>query len=194
MIVAVILSIAITICFFAFTVYAWSDLGELRDVQLEMVGSTRTAEEARALEEHLERDPNDRDAHLILASYYGNARFEAPQADRDAMREGYYGHTLWLIQHAPENWASTHLYPRDGEAYEEARRLWMQNIDTRADDPRVLMNAARFFDDTDPSLAEEILRKGQALEPDNPGWSEQINELRLANPPIVESDDEALNE
>ena len=179
MIVAVILSIALSICFFAFTVYAWSDLGELRDVQLEMAGSTRTAEEALALEEQLERNPDNRDAHLILAWYYANARHEAPDVDRDAMREGYYRHTLWLIQYAPENWTSIHLYPRDGEAYEEARRLWMQNIETRADDPKVLMNAAKFFDNTDAALAEEILRKGQALEPYNPEWSEEINELSL---------------
>ncbi len=157
----------------------WRDMGEFYDRQLEMVGSTRTSEEAQALEERLERNPGDRDAHVILAWYYAGARFEVPEDEQDAMREGYYRHTLWLVEHAPENFASILLFPRDGEAYEEARRLWLQNIETGSDDPKTLMNAAKFFDGTDPTLAEGLLQKGQALEPDNPEWREELSRLRV---------------
>ncbi len=176
---ALVGSIAITVCFSIFLASVWSELGSFRDHNLEMTGMTRTPEEAQALEKQLERNPDNRDAHVILAAYYGGARFEVPEGDQDAMRQAYYRHTLWLIEHAPENFAAILLFPRDGEAYKEARRLWQRNIETKADDPRVLINAASFFDDTDPALAEEILRKGQALEPDNPEWKEEITKLHL---------------
>lgn len=171
------LCVALCIGFISLIVMMWSGLGEFYNTQLSMVGSTRTPDEAQALETRLERTPGDRDTHVILAWYYAGARFEVPEDDRDAMREGYYRHTLWLVEHAPEDFASILLFPRDGEAYEEARRLWLQNTETGSDDPRVLMNAARFFDVTDPALAEELLQKGQALEPDNPEWGARLNKL-----------------
>lgn len=175
---ALMVSVAIPICFSWLLASNWASLGELHDFMLSGVGSTRTPDEARALEERLERTPGDRDTHVILAWYYAGARFEVPEDEQDAMREGYYRHTLWLVQHAPENFASILLFPRDGEAYEEARHLWLENIETGSGDPKVLMNAARFFDATDPTLAEDLLQKGQALEPDNPEWGERLKILR----------------
>jgi hypothetical protein len=173
------LCVALCIGFISLIVMMWSGLGEFYDTQLSMVGSTRTPDEAQTLEKRLENSPGDRDTHILLAWYYAGARFEDPVERQDVMREGYYRHTLWLVEYAPENFASILLFPRDGEAYEEARRLWLQNIETGSDDPKVLMNAAKFFDATDPTLAEELLQKGQALEPHNPEWREELGKLRL---------------
>jgi multisubunit Na+/H+ antiporter MnhB subunit len=171
------LCMALSIGFISLVVMMWSGLGEFYDTQLSMVGSTRTPKEAQVLEKQLDRNPGDRDTHVILAWYYAGARFEVPVEERDDTREAYYRHTLWLIQYAPECWASVLLFPRDGDAYVEARRLWLGNVETRANEPQVLMNAARFFDETEPEIAEEILRKGKTLEPDNLEWDARLNKL-----------------
>jgi hypothetical protein len=41
----------------------------------------------------------------------------------------------------------------------------------------VLGNAAGFFTVADPRIAEDLLRKAQALDPGNPKWSERLGHL-----------------
>jgi len=57
---------------------------------------------------------------------------------------------------------------RDTGSYEQARNLWLQQIEFHAHDPQILGNAARFFLLPDRERAEDLLKEAQSLDPTNP--------------------------
>ncbi|MCG8458278.1 MAG: hypothetical protein MI919_18530, partial [Holophagales bacterium] len=92
-------------------------------------------------------------------------------------------HLIWLVQQYPANEEAAVLtrqlrpLPYD-EAFELARRLWLEQVERYPFDPRVQANAARFFSLDDRELAEELLERAASLEPQNPDWSRQLELLR----------------
>ena len=159
----------------------WPEIREIHEFGLSTAGMLITPGDAAILEEKLARDENNVDARIELASFYefGAAPDEMSEHDRNALREKYYRHALWLIQHSAQTSAFIHIRERDGDAYEQAKRLWLKNVEGYGDDARVLSNAADFFEVNDRAQALEILQKGNALEPDNPEWNQRITVLEL---------------
>jgi hypothetical protein len=75
---------------------------------------------------------------------------------------------------------------RDGEAYDQARRLWLARLGADPANATLLGNAADFFIHRDPALCEELLRRAEALEPRSPEWPERLaHHYGLAVRPLV---------
>ena len=97
------------------------------------------------------------------------------KADREARRR----HALWFIRHLPTSEVAGTPYVEldpflDPAAYDEARTAWVLHLEEHAGDPPLLWNAASFFTHGDPALAGRLLRKGRALQPDEPRWTSEL--------------------
>jgi tetratricopeptide (TPR) repeat protein len=134
-------------------------------------------EQARALEEALKAKPDDLVARSVLLEYYFLRGWRS-----EPVRERRQAHALWVIANHPEAAIAGRpqvqlLHPRDAEAYQRAKALWTDHVKSRPRDTRILGNAASFLLIRDRDLAEQILTQAQALEPQNPVWSERLGHL-----------------
>ena len=136
-----------------------------------MAGINLTAEEAEALEERLERNPQDLQARSQLVVYY------FPRSHLDpAARRIHSEHALWLIQNAPQAdvLASPHAQIQpffDASGYNTGKSAWLGHIEREPDNVTFVAHAANFFSPvTDRELVVETLQKVQSLEPDNFKW------------------------
>jgi beta-lactamase regulating signal transducer with metallopeptidase domain/tetratricopeptide (TPR) repeat protein len=129
-----------------------------------------TPADADALEAKLLDDPEDFSARRDLLVYYGFR-------DRGAKEK----HVLWIIEHHPEFSASgpeMRLDPvMEGSAYERGKTLWLKNAQENPTNALILRNAAAYFMIYDHATAEDLLKKAQALEPQNPAASAQLGQL-----------------
>ena len=144
--------------------------------RLAMEGHQLSQEQAQGLEAALQAAPEDLSIRAKLIGYYCG-QFGQRQA-----RQACQLHVLWVIRNHPEaELAGTHyfclLQPLDGEACEQAAKLWKQQTARHPTDPSVLGNAAAFFLLGDATLTEELLKKGEALEPANPRWPERLGQV-----------------
>lgn len=139
--------------------------------------SRLTAQECEKLEEEFEKDQQNLSLRIKLLGYYSSKRFTS-----DPARKAYQQHVLWIIENKPEiHIAGTpyaELHPvLDKEVYLDAKTLWLEQIEKHADDTRVIGNAANFFFIHERSLAEELLKKAQTLDPQNPKWPQKLAHL-----------------
>ncbi len=147
--------------------------------------SSDAASRAEAL---LETSPDDLEARVQLIGYYFLSSEPAAQAKRNA-------HIHWLISHHPEVGLSAYariiedMWP---EAYEEGKRRWQLVVAERPDDTAVLKNASTFLFLFDPALAEEMVRRGAVLEPDEADWHTSLARLRMLAARGAESDADRL--
>src|SRR5262249_38920765 len=131
-----------------------------------------SGEEVRAIEQLLLERPDDEQRDLLLAYYTAHTR----RADR-------LRHCLWLVEHRPASTLHNPYYAKISaedsplnsmEAFQAARSLWLQHVELRANEPRVLYNAAPFVAQFDPNLAERLVLQGRELEPKNRKWDETL--------------------
>jgi len=131
-----------------------------------------SASEAEALEKSLHDHPDDLAMHEHLISYYFEAEIESQAPELEQKRER---HVLWLIEHHPEA-EFTHspeafIMPTEAGGspggHEEAKQLWLKEVDLHGENPQVLMNAAHFAMLFDGKLAEGFLERALVLNPDD---------------------------
>ena len=139
--------------------------------------------EAEALEAALAKNPADLAVRTKLLVYYshGRGRSEQPEA-RLARRR----HILWLIEHHPASEAvglphvtidpAGHIMA-DKDGYEQASKLWLQQVQRYGNDAAVLGNAARFFVLPDKVQAEALYKRAQQAAPRDPKWSRGLGVL-----------------
>jgi len=144
---------------------------------LTMQGRKLSSEEVKKLEEKLEANPEDLVSRAKVLGWYSQKRFSSESA-----RKARHKHILWLIQnHADAQITGTHeagLDPvLDKKVYYEAKKLWLKQTEAHKKSTAVLGNAANFFLIHDEKIAEELLKKAQALEPKNPEWSQRLGHL-----------------
>ncbi|MBA7673155.1 hypothetical protein ES703_81343 [subsurface metagenome] len=144
---------------------------------LAMEGGKLSSEEAKKLEDKLKANPNDLLSRTKLLGYYSRKRFQS-----DFARQARQRHIMWIIQNRPDakiaGRPDTSLNPvLDGEMYYEAKKLWLKQVETHKENTAILGNAAHFFIIHDRDVAENLLKKAQALEPDNPEWSKRLGHL-----------------
>ena len=95
-------------------------------------------------------------------------------------------HILWLIANHPGHelagsWGAR-IFPTDNDrdadpfGYAQAKALWLQTVKKPSVPTAVLANASTFFQVADKPLAEELLLRAQALEPDKK-WSVRLGHL-----------------
>ncbi len=144
-------------------------------IRYQVAGMRMSAEEAEALEARLAEDPDDLAAHAQLASYYMAQR-------SDAGREGRASHALWIIRHHPATEVAGIPACQlndvlDGEAFDQARDLWLEQVEAHGDEPQVLGNAAGFLLHADREMAEELLTRAKELDQANPEWPRKLGQL-----------------
>jgi tetratricopeptide (TPR) repeat protein len=144
---------------------------------LAMKGFDLSAEEAKELQKQSDADPEDLESRIPLLTYYFGESYQSPDA-----KKSHQELALWFIEKHPEleitgdpqAGINQHLNP---EGYAKAKSLWLANIDKHKNNARVLSHAARFFLLPDKTVAEDLLKKAQSLEPENPQWSMQLGHL-----------------
>jgi hypothetical protein len=144
-----------------------------------MEGMKLSEDEAQQLEETLKHKPEDLSIRTKLLGYYFTRRFRSEWIDSIRERE-----VLWIIQHHPEARIAGLPYAQldvisSASDYQAGATLWKQQVANHTNEPRVLRNAANFFILHDRAVAEDLLKKGAALEPENPEWPRALGHLYL---------------
>lgn len=132
---------------------------------------------AQQLEDTLKQTPDDLSIRTKLLGYYSQRQFQSESARKIRQQ-----HVLWIIQNHPESEIAGLRFAGldpvlDGEVYEQGATLWRQQVTDHASDATILRNAAAFFLLHDRTFAEDLLKKGAALEPNNPYWAERLGHL-----------------
>ncbi len=140
-------------------------------------GRNLSREEVGRLEEALKAQPGDLALRTRLLGYYFTKAIR--DIGREATLQARRRHILWLIQNQPGT-ESAHMSEvtldptghalADRVGYDLAKALWLKQVEAHKGEPRVLLNAADFFKLHDKLLAEDLLKKGQTLHPQDPGW------------------------
>ena len=144
-------------------------------------GAGMSSYEALVVEERLKTKPDDLTDRARILGYLFSQSLTAvgPAGTIEARRR----HILWLIENHPEaelaglseatiDPAGQSLADRPG--YEQARRLWLEQVQRRPADAEVLRHAAKFFTLPDKETAERLLKQGQKAEPQNAAWGEEL--------------------
>ncbi len=153
-----------------------SDWSGKQFMQPGIVGKTYTAGELAALEAKLIENPEDFSARrdLLLAYFMSNRPARAK-------------HILWIIEHHPEFSASSgsgylSLLPGlDGSAYGQGKELWLKHVRDNPRNATILGNAAAYLLISDRKTAEDLLKRAQVIEPQNPAWAEQLGQVYKLN-------------
>src|SRR6185369_5272020 len=107
-------------------------------LQLSFKGRSISSEQAAKLEEKLARDPQDLETRFTLIGYYStrhDGSFPLQKSEQ----------TLWFIQNIPDS-ELLHLnvlvrLNRHEKGFEEARQLWLKQLDIYKGNLAVLSNA-----------------------------------------------------
>ena len=155
---------------------AVSVLREVREGKGPETGSLLAAEQAAALERALVTNPEDESARAQLIGYYFRRRLAASP-------EVHGEHVLWLVENAPESdaldgpWAQIR-HRKDPDGYLAVKEAWLRHTGAEPDNVVFLKHAANFFTFADGGRSASLLEQGEALEPSNPYWAEQLGSLR----------------
>ena len=126
-----------------------------------------TAEQVNALEASLKRTPEDFDALKKLKIFYGPGSGQTVFGWNEMIARRR-SHILWLIEQHPEHELAVWRVSAaaDPAGYGEARKRWLAQTEKPDATAKVLSNAARFFTEPEPRLAEQLLLRAKALDPD----------------------------
>jgi hypothetical protein len=145
-------------------------------VRLTIKGRHLSTEEAAKLEEKLASDPRDLETRFTLIGYY-STRYD------ESFRLKERDQALWVIQNIPDSELLRHIVfvrlNQHEEGFEEAKQLWLKQLDAYKGNLTVLSNAADFFVLPDKALAEKLLKQGAAADPTDAQWPRRLGELYL---------------
>jgi beta-lactamase regulating signal transducer with metallopeptidase domain len=124
-----------------------------------------TQEQADALEQRIDVNPEDFDARRQLVTYYRTSSKVA----WDKKVPGLRRHALWLIEHHPDHDVQAPvLSPQfDPEGFAAAKKLWEAHLAIPDVSPFVVYRAASFFAPHDKPYAEQLILRGMAMDPDS---------------------------
>jgi len=132
--------------------------------------------EIMELEAKVKENPSDLNSLNVLLSKYFEKQFESESACK--AREQFI---IWLIQNHPNfEIPADIVWIQDREAYNQAKNLFLKQVEDHKKNPRILFNAATFLL-FDPEIKEKLLREGQGLEPKNYEWSYELGQLYYNN-------------
>jgi beta-lactamase regulating signal transducer with metallopeptidase domain len=141
------------------------------DIAAQNMGAAQAAQ----LEAAVKQNPNDFDTRRKLMIYYqscgrtgvGNAQ----------ITQNFWAHKLWFIEHYPEHGIAAMDAPLwDAAGHEKAKKLWFAYIERKDAPLGALLQAAEFFREEDPPLAEKLLLRVQAARP-KISWISQFSSL-----------------
>ena len=160
-----------------------------------------TIEQRAALEATVAKNPDDLDATRKLLTFYRERGQK--ELGWNQMVAARRPHLLHLIERHPESDLTWWPFKRslDPVGYEQARALWLAHVEKPGVTSKTLGAAASFFGISEKPIAEELLLRAQAMDPDGPQprivddiyyepWVARLGKLYAQA--IVGSDDETL--
>lgn len=141
-----------------------------------IAGAIMTKHQVTELEQSLKVNPDQLLVRLKLLSYY-SIRLKSTE-----MRQARLAHLLWLVTNKPDLRPTSNLFATvsiksDEDSYIALRKEWLRQVDLNPQNAKIIGNAARFFLQDQPNLAEELLLRARDLEPNNPRWSEELGQF-----------------
>ncbi len=156
---------------------------------LMMQGGRLSEEAAKALQIKADADPADVESRLQLLGYYWQKTIFTP-----AVREPHLKLVCWVIENYPESKAAAVPESEvnagiDPKSYGIVRALWLKTIKDHPTNTTILGNAAKFFLLSERDLSEELLKKAQTIDPQNPLWAQDLGQLYQlsSNHPLSEA-------
>lgn len=145
-------------------------------LRLTFKGRSISTDQAAKLEERLAGDPQDLETRFTLIGYYStrhDGSFPLKKSEQ----------ALWFIQNLPDS-ELLHLnvlvrLNRHEKGFEEAKQLWLKQLDAYKGNLVVLSNAIDFFLIPDQALAETLLKQAAAAEPNDAQWPSRLGHLYL---------------
>jgi beta-lactamase regulating signal transducer with metallopeptidase domain len=124
--------------------------------------------QATELEKVVASNPDDLDATSKLLTFYLSQGHKVMGWNQ--MVAARRPHLLRMIERHPESFLATWRLSRrlDPEGYETARGLWLSHAERPDASLAVLSQAAAFFERVEKPLAEELLLRAQAKDPNGP--------------------------
>lgn len=148
-------------------------------------GRSLSQADAGILEKTLkENHQDDLPLRSRLLGYYYNKAIQ--DIGKPATIQARRRHVLWIIENKPgseiASLGEARLVPTghplaDRDGYEHARALWIKQAEAHKGTPPVLVNAASFLQLHDKPLAEDVLKKGEAINPQDIGWKARLGYL-----------------
>jgi hypothetical protein len=146
------------------------------DRDLRRSASEITPAQAAAMEAALPTNPDDLETRKKLLTYhiYFAMQRESGPDKAERITSAIRRDALWIIEHHPEDrvaannaafWLRSGDNGPDTASYARARSLWLALADRDGQPPEVYVNAAQFFSNTEPRLAEKMLLRAQAADP-----------------------------
>ena len=130
-------------------------------------GDDLSENEIIVLQAKADSDPNDVESRLQLLGYYSSRSIS-----KKDLRKPHQQLAVWFIRNYPSSaaagdHASQIMGSMNPIGYVRAREVWLEQTNAYEGDVAILMNAADFFLQDDREEAEKLLKKAQALDPDN---------------------------
>jgi tetratricopeptide (TPR) repeat protein len=155
-----------------------AESAQTADLQTDAMHGVRiSAEDAKALEETVAKNPEDLSARAKLLGYYCMKQRTSPAAI-EAHRE----HVLWIINNHPDTVIGGTPFLEtdpitDPNGYHDVTEAWLKQVEAHPQDAIVLGNAARCFFIHDKEQAEKLLRQAEEVDPKNPNWPDMLGHL-----------------
>lgn len=124
-------------------------------------------DEVTAMEAHLEE--SDTGARIMIL-----ARLTGPHWKDDTLRARRTEHILWFARNAPDHPILAEAEGQiifDEPAYSDAKNLLLEKLRCDSNNVQLVRNAAMWTLLEDDGTAEELLHKGERLEPTDQSWS-----------------------
>jgi hypothetical protein len=127
------------------------------------------------LQARVQQNPDDLESRIALLRFYWDSA-PVPPNDDSARRSARLQHILYFVERHPEAPASAarvaYVYRSDGpyanvSDHEAARSQWLAAVQAHPGDPAVMVNAAKFLAVENKGDAEDVLRRGMAVNPEN---------------------------
>lgn len=144
---------------------------------LSMKASKLSDDDAKQLQEKIDRDTNDIESRIVLLGYYYrkgilNKKFREPHLQL----------ACWFIENYPESDAAgDHSMRVDAisnpQGFINGKDLWEKALNTNPKSVPVLVNASKYFMFSDKAKSEALLKQAQELEPNNADLMTQLAQL-----------------
>lgn len=139
-----------------------------------LMGKNLSDAEAQLLETRLQKRSSNMKARCKLIGYYSRKQYTD-----DECREKFEQHALWIIENHPKHEIHDHPLARldrvsNHDAYEKAKRIWIEHLELETNNSIILEHAASFFILEDKKLAQSLYKNLQSLDPKNPEWTHRL--------------------
>ncbi len=145
-------------------------------------GTQLSMQDADQLEHHLKSNPSSFADRIELLAFYSFRMIDKGLTAEEIVNRRE--HILWVIEHQPashfagENAAAFGPSDPDPDGLQQGKRLWLQQVQARPTDSRILYNAARFyFWNGERQQSEELNERAYAIEPQNHDIASSLAEL-----------------